>query len=106
MQSKHLAAMPIPRSLNPSSSTRRSLIVECGTGAAAPGSWSVGWAIPVDNPGARTLSTRQSFEEPVMKVRNSLKSLRSRHRNNRLVRRKGRVYVINKIQRRFKARQG
>ena len=32
-----------------------------------------------------------------MKVRNSLKSLRSRHRNNRLVRRKGRVYVINKV---------
>jgi large subunit ribosomal protein L36 len=42
----------------------------------------------------------------VMKVRNSLKSLRSRHRDNRLVRRKGRVYVINKTQRRFKARQG
>jgi large subunit ribosomal protein L36 len=41
-----------------------------------------------------------------MKVRNSLKSLRSRHRANRLVRRKGRVYVINKVQRRFKARQG
>ena len=41
-----------------------------------------------------------------MKVRNSLKSLRSRHRNNRLVRRKGRVYVINKVQRRFKARKG
>jgi large subunit ribosomal protein L36 len=41
-----------------------------------------------------------------MKVRNSLKSLRARHRNNRLVRRKGRVYVINKVQRRFKARQG
>ncbi len=40
-----------------------------------------------------------------MKVRNSLKSLRGRHRNNRLVRRKGRVYVINKVQRRFKARQ-
>jgi large subunit ribosomal protein L36 len=42
----------------------------------------------------------------IMKVRNSLKSLRARHRNNRLVRRKGRVYVINKTQRRFKARQG
>ena len=28
------------------------------------------------------------------------------HRDNRLVRRKGRVYVINKTQRRFKARQG
>jgi len=42
----------------------------------------------------------------IMKVRNSLKSLRSRHRSNRLVRRKGRVYVINKVQSRFKARQG
>ena len=41
-----------------------------------------------------------------MKVRNSLKSLRSRHRDNRLVRRKGRVYVINKTQKRYKARQG
>ncbi len=41
-----------------------------------------------------------------MKVRNSLKSLRSRHRDNRVVRRKGRVYVINKTQKRFKARQG
>jgi len=41
-----------------------------------------------------------------MKVRNSLKSLLSRNRNNRLVRRRGRVYVINKVQRRFKARQG
>jgi large subunit ribosomal protein L36 len=41
-----------------------------------------------------------------MKVRNSLKSLRARHRDNRLVRRKGRVYIINKTNRRFKARQG
>jgi large subunit ribosomal protein L36 len=41
-----------------------------------------------------------------MKVRNSLKSLRGRHRNNQLVRRRGRLYVINKTQRRFKARQG
>jgi large subunit ribosomal protein L36 len=41
-----------------------------------------------------------------MKIRNSLKSLRGRHRDNRIVRRKGRVYVINKTQRRFKARQG
>jgi large subunit ribosomal protein L36 len=42
----------------------------------------------------------------VMKVRYSLKSLRGRHRANKLVRRKGRVYVINKVQPRFKARQG
>jgi large subunit ribosomal protein L36 len=41
-----------------------------------------------------------------MKVRNSLKSLRGRHRNNRLVRRKGRVYIINTPNRRYKARQG
>lgn len=41
-----------------------------------------------------------------MKVRNSLKSLKSRHKACRVIRRKGRVYVINKVQRRFKARQG
>ena len=41
-----------------------------------------------------------------MKVRNSLKTLRKRHRDNRLVRRKGRVYIINKTQKRLKARQG
>ncbi|WP_020180605.1 type B 50S ribosomal protein L36 [Methylopila sp. M107] len=41
-----------------------------------------------------------------MKIRNSLKSLRHRHRDNRIVRRKGRVYIINKTQKRFKARQG
>jgi len=41
-----------------------------------------------------------------MKVRNSLKSLRNRHRDNRLIKRKGRLYVINKNNRRFKARQG
>jgi large subunit ribosomal protein L36 len=53
------------------------------------------------------LSKHQAkHQDCLMKVRNSLKSLRGRHRNNRLVRRKGRVYVINKVQRRFKARQG
>ncbi|MBM3607963.1 MAG: 50S ribosomal protein L36 [Alphaproteobacteria bacterium] len=41
-----------------------------------------------------------------MKVRNSLKSLMKRHRANQLVRRRGRVYIINKVQKRFKARQG
>ena len=53
------------------------------------------------------LVLNQRFKrKSAMKVRNSLKSLRSRHRDNRIVRRKGRVYVINKTQRRFKARQG
>jgi large subunit ribosomal protein L36 len=41
-----------------------------------------------------------------MKVKNSIKSLRTRHRDNKVVRRRGRLYVINKTQRRFKARQG
>ena len=41
-----------------------------------------------------------------MKVVNSLKSLKKRDRNNRLVRRKGRVYIINKKNPRMKARQG
>ena len=41
-----------------------------------------------------------------MKVRNSIRSLKDRHRDCRVVRRKGRIYVINKVQKRFKARQG
>lgn len=41
-----------------------------------------------------------------MKVVNSLKTLKKRDRNCRTIRRKGRVYVINKKNPRFKARQG
>ncbi|HEX9702746.1 MAG TPA: type B 50S ribosomal protein L36 [Rhodospirillales bacterium] len=41
-----------------------------------------------------------------MKVRNSLRTAKTRERGCRIVRRKGRVYVINKRNRRFKARQG
>jgi len=41
-----------------------------------------------------------------MKVRHSLKSVRTRHKDCRIVRRKGRVYIINKTQKRYKARQG
>jgi large subunit ribosomal protein L36 len=55
---------------------------------------------------SRVHAARPVPQENAMKVRNSLKSLRGRHRSNRLVRRKGRVYVINKVQRRYKARQG
>ena len=42
----------------------------------------------------------------VMKVRNSLRSLKKRDKDCRVIRRKGRVYVINKKNPRFKARQG
>ena len=41
-----------------------------------------------------------------MKVRNSLRSLKKRDKDCRIIRRKGRVYVINKKNHRFKARQG
>ena len=41
-----------------------------------------------------------------MKIRNSLKSLKDRHRDNRVIRRRGRTYVINKNNRRFKERHG
>jgi large subunit ribosomal protein L36 len=41
-----------------------------------------------------------------MKVVHSLKSLKKRHKDSQIVRRRGRVYVINKTNPRFKARQG
>ncbi len=41
-----------------------------------------------------------------MKVASSLKTLKSRHKACRVIRRKGRTYVINKVNPRFKARQG
>jgi large subunit ribosomal protein L36 len=44
--------------------------------------------------------------EKIMKIKNSIKSLRKRHRDNRVVRRRGRLYVINKTIKRYKARQG
>ncbi len=45
-------------------------------------------------------------EDFVMKVVNSLKTAKKRDKNCRIVRRRGRVYVINKKNPRFKARQG
>ena len=41
-----------------------------------------------------------------MKVVSSLKTLKARDRNCQVVRRRGRLYVINKKNTRFKARQG
>ena len=52
---------------------------------------------------ARTGLIRQARP---MKIKNSLKALKGRHRDNRMVRRKGRIYIINKTAPRFKARQG
>jgi large subunit ribosomal protein L36 len=41
-----------------------------------------------------------------MKIASSLKTLKLRHKGCRVVKRKGRVYVINKLNPRYKARQG
>ena len=41
-----------------------------------------------------------------MKVRNSLRSLKERHKDCQIVRRRGRIYIVNKTNPRFKARQG
>ena len=46
------------------------------------------------------------FIEVIMKVVSSLKTLKVRDRNCQIVRRRGRLYVINKKNPRFKARQG
>ncbi len=41
-----------------------------------------------------------------MKVVQSLKTLKKRHKECQIVRRRGRIYVINKRNPRFKVRQG
>ena len=41
----------------------------------------------------------------IMKIKSSLKSIKKRDLNSKLVRRRGRVYIINKINPKFKARQ-
>ena len=48
----------------------------------------------------------QNFGAAEMKVINSLKTAKKRDKNCRVVRRRGRVYVINKRNPRYKARQG
>jgi ribosomal protein L36 len=49
---------------------------------------------------------RASTTGQTMKIKNSLKALKGRHRDNQMVRRKGRIYIINKTAPRYKARQG
>ena len=65
----------------------------------------------VDTRGARgyrppPLSPAAGYGTVAMKVLNSLKSAKKRDRACRIVRRRGRVYVINKKNPRYKARQG
>ncbi|HEU4838792.1 MAG TPA: type B 50S ribosomal protein L36 [Micavibrio sp.] len=41
-----------------------------------------------------------------MKIVNSLKTIKKRDRNCKVIKRRGRIYVINKTNKRYKARQG
>lgn len=50
----------------------------------------------------KPLSVLTSF----MKVVSSIKSAKKRHPACQVVRRKGKIYVINKVEPRYKARQG
>jgi large subunit ribosomal protein L36 len=59
----------------------------------------------IDSAGPKPFSA-QFFKFPAMKVVSSIKSLKDRHPDCQVVRRKGRVYVICKTNPRFKARQG
>ena len=47
------------------------------------------------------------YKQPprIMKIASSLKSLKNRDLNSKLVRRRGRIYIINKKNPKFKARQ-
>ena len=47
----------------------------------------------------------QAINIKTMKIKSSLKSIKKRDLNSKLVRRRGRVYVINKTNPKFKARQ-
>ena len=53
-----------------------------------------------------TLPRAIPFFCPFMKVVSSIKSAKLRHPACQVVRRKGKIYVINKVEPRYKARQG
>jgi large subunit ribosomal protein L36 len=84
---------------------RRSKYIETGSGIdfAAPPAYTPALQINRSSPPIREPPPERDV---TMKVRSSLKSLKTRHRDCKLVRRKGRVYIINKTNPRFKAKQG
>jgi large subunit ribosomal protein L36 len=62
----------------------------------------------IGRPGTFRLTERKplSVLTPFMKVVSSIKSAKKRHPACQVVRRKGKIYVINKVEPRYKARQG
>jgi large subunit ribosomal protein L36 len=88
--------------LVPSSQTR---VVRVGSETLSEAETALTWANPALR-AAPLFQHQNTRSESIMKIVNSLKSLKGRHRDNRVIRRRGRIYVINKVNRRFKARQG
>ncbi|MCC8417685.1 MAG: type B 50S ribosomal protein L36 [Rickettsia endosymbiont of Bryobia graminum] len=41
-----------------------------------------------------------------MKIVSSIKALKKRHKDNKVIKRKGKILIINKTDKRFKAKQG
>jgi large subunit ribosomal protein L36 len=71
-----------------------------------PGFFGAGRTLTGRGPANSFRASFRQSEGSIMKVRNSLRSLKKRDKDCRVIRRKGRVYVINKKNPRFKARQG
>ena len=75
--------------------------------AEHPTSWRVAFVLRVNLTSSDPLPIFVYLPRDTgMKIVNSLKSLKKRDKSCRIVRRKGRVYVINKANPRYKARQG
>ena len=62
--------------------------------------------LDLDQSGLLLYQITLSIKRAIMKVVSSLKTLKVRDRNSQIVKRRGRLYVINKRNPRFKARQG
>ena len=82
-------------------------IISSITGAVILAPMAAAWLNSVDiSPDYAVKERLILIKGCVMKVLSSLKSAKKRDKDCRVVRRKGRVYVINKKNPRFKARQG
>ena len=63
-------------------------------------------ALDLDQNEQLLYQNKKLINRAIMKVVSSLKTLKVRDRNSQIVKRRGRLYVINKRNPRFKARQG
>lgn len=91
---------------DPEKSAQHQLTRRLGLHNVAPAEFQTGEMLFRRGCGRCRLPGACAFFGKAMKIKNSLRSLRNRHRDNRVVRRRGRLYIINKTVKRYKARQG